>query len=233
MEAFALYPEERHWWSFADYGHVLDVVRARGARTVLEFGPGSSTLALIEGGAELVDTCEDDPHWLQVHRDRTLAGFGHIVAFHPYQVGDPIAVPSIAAGTRYDLALVDGPLATAGRAPAIRYALERADAVLVPCESGAVTEDLRALAAEFDRDLAITETGPLAGAFGLLTPKATAPTNDAAETDAPARDAPAPTAERMVPAVEHQPLPSLHTPEVPALSAPTRGRHGGRHRGRG
>lgn len=172
---FRLYPEERHWCSFADYGAILDIVERLRPRTVLEFGPGSSTLALIEGGAEAIDACEDDPRWFAAYRER-LAEFP-AVAMQAYNWHDPIRIPQL-DGRRYDLALIDGPKQTERRAPAIEYALQRSAAVLVPTEEWrgfgprpdlGLRGVVAALASQYGRAVEIMETGPLAGAYALMT----------------------------------------------------------------
>src|SRR4051812_40979556 len=91
---FELYPIEQHWWSFNDYGAVLEVTERLKAKKVLEFGPGWSTRALIEGGATKVDTCEDDPDWFAVHSERLVPQFPDVVTLHPYVWSDPVSIPS-------------------------------------------------------------------------------------------------------------------------------------------
>lgn len=171
---FRLYPTERHWWSFNDYAAVVDMVRDLKPATVLEFGPGSSTLALIEGGARIIDSLETDPHWLDVHQ-RGLAAFPQ-VALHPYTWSKPLTIPGI-DHKAYDFALIDGPPETIGRPTCIAYAIERCAAVFVPLEetphdagAGFLRPVVAMLAGDYGRRLKIFEgTGPLAGAFALLT----------------------------------------------------------------
>lgn len=174
---FALYPEEKHWWSFADYGAVLDVMARLQPNRVLEFGPGSSTLALLEGGASHIDTCEDDPIWAATYEERLVPKFPGRVFLHRYTWTDPLAIASI-DDQRYDLALIDGPRDDQSDGPegsmrlaVIRYALERCKAVLVPTEG----RDLAPVRALFDavaagrgQQFEVMETGPLATAFALL-----------------------------------------------------------------
>lgn len=168
--AFKLYPEERHWWSFEDYGAVLDVMQRLTPARVLEFGPGSSTLALIEGGATHIDTCEDAPDWADVYAERLERKYPDIVHLHRYDWVDPLTIPSI-DDERYDLALIDGPRGTDQRAVVVRYALERCRAVLVPTEDGnpRVRQALHAIAFEKGWHLVIAEMGPPTGGFALLT----------------------------------------------------------------
>jgi hypothetical protein len=172
VRTFKLYPDERHWWSFADYGAVLDTMEQRRPARVLEFGPGSSTLALIEGGASHIDTCEDNPDWATVYEDRLVRKFLGQVFLHRFAWADPLSIPSI-DDQRYDLALIDGPLGTDSRPPVVRYAMARCDAVLVPTEdrNPSFRQTLIAMAAAAGWDIAIRETGPLSGGFALMTPR--------------------------------------------------------------
>lgn len=171
-DEFRLYREERPWWSFADYRCVLEVTRAIAPRSVLEFGPGSSTLALIEGGAGIVYACEDDPHWASVAQERIADQFPGRVRMVPYLWADPLTIPAVDA-RRFDMALIDGPRETARRIPVLLYALERCCAVLIACEN-ANPEDagLRPAVAEVVAAHRLTceylETGPLAGSFALI-----------------------------------------------------------------
>lgn len=170
MSPFRLYPEAKHYWSLADYGAVLAVMRARTPWSVLEFGPGSSTLALVEGGAVQIDSCEDDEGWRQTYQERLAQRYPH-VGIVPYTWADPLSVPAI-DGKRYDLALIDGP-ADVGRRPAvIAYALARCTAVLVPLEESEGRSLRRAvvwLADRAGRSVEYSMTGPLAGSFALIT----------------------------------------------------------------
>jgi hypothetical protein len=192
---FKLYPEERHWWSFADYQAVLDTMHDLQPKRVLEFGPGSSTLALIEGGAIQIDTCEDDPSWAEVYETRLQGRFPSreypttTVLVHRYVWADPLRIDGL-AGVTWDLALIDGPLGTDRRPVVVRYALERCAAVLVPTEdkNSSLRATLKALAAELGWDITIRETGPLSGGFALFTrPAVVEPT--AAETVEPSAPA--------------------------------------------
>lgn len=168
---FRLYPVEQHWCSFNDYGAILAIVRRLDARTVLEFGPGNSTLALVEGGATLIDAVEDDPHWLAVWEDRLARRFPGVVHLHAYDATDEAIWPI--HSRKYDLALVDGPRDVSERPSWIAYAARRARHVLVPLEMGdgdflaVVVPDL---ADVIGRTWERIETGPLAGAYGLIGP---------------------------------------------------------------
>lgn len=172
MTDFRLYPFECRWWSFNDYGAVLDTMRAIGnPQRILEFGPGSSTLALIEGGATHVDTCEDDMNWARVYRERLQSVYPQLVNICDYVWSPYLVVPGI-AGKRYDMALIDGPRETALRPVVVEYCIARCTHVLVPleCNEGSrfMREAVHRLAG--DRSITITDTGPLAGAFALIGP---------------------------------------------------------------
>jgi hypothetical protein len=143
-------------------------------KRVLEFGPGSSTLALIEGGASKIDTCEDDPKWEGVYRQRLEARYPAIVKLHAYQWSDPISISGLDREA-WDLGLIDGPLGTPRRFAAIEYCVQRCAAVLVPTEDDGrkhksflrpIIEDI---ASRHDRAVEYMETGPLSGGFALLT----------------------------------------------------------------
>lgn len=172
MPPFALYPEAQHWWSLNDYAAVLGVTTQLQAKTVLEFGPGSSTLSLIEGGAERIDCCEDDPAWQRTYEERLAAKFPGVVTIHAYRWSAALSIPAI-DDRRYDLALIDGPHQTQ-RAAAIEYCLQRCAAVLFPTEdhghvnrSGLRSVAVR-LAEKYSRTLEFAETGPLSGGFALI-----------------------------------------------------------------
>lgn len=170
----SLYPAGgAHWWTKADHDVVVSVVRRLGARHVLEFGPGTSTLSLIEGGATLIDACEDDPHWFKVHRERLAVRFPDAIRMRPYRW---TALPSIVGcdSTTFDLGLVDGPKETERRPAVIVYAMERCRHVLVPLEEGSgepprIREAVVRFAGLYLRPVEWIEgTGPLAGAFALI-----------------------------------------------------------------
>ena len=169
---FALYPEEKHWWSMSDYGTVLDVVTSLNAKRIVEFGPGSSTLSLIEGGATHIDTYEDNPDWFGVYQERLAQRFPEIVRIHPYTWADPLDLAPAQKG-KYDLALIDGPYGTLARPSVIAWCLAHSKAVLVPTEDlkpadAGLRPYIESLAAQ---GFAIEwmETGPLSGGFALLT----------------------------------------------------------------
>jgi hypothetical protein len=175
VRAFSLFQNETNFWSFSDYGAVVDTVSALGAKRILEFGPGSSTLALIEGGATSIDTCEDDQVWAEIYEERLVRRFPDIVHLHRYswKLTGPI-IPALDSET-FDLALIDGPFETERRFPIIGYALQRCRSVLVPTEDAGRTNQslfrpyLNMLAKNEHLYLEIRNTGPLSGGFALLT----------------------------------------------------------------
>lgn len=173
---FALYPEETHFWSFNDYQAVLDAMTRLQPTRVLEFGPGSSTLALVEGGAAAIDTCEDDPEWATVYRPRLEQRFPGVVRVHGYRFSDPIVVDEL-MGERFDFALVDGPHRLDRRRPALAFALARCSAVLIPTEDfrpgdASLRQMIKAEAWLHDFEVEWMETGPHSGGFALLTKRA-------------------------------------------------------------
>jgi hypothetical protein len=166
----SLYPKHgARWWSRADHDTVVAFTKRIRPRRVLEFGPGTSTLSLFEGGAERVDACEDDRAWFETWQ-RRLSGYP--VVFHAYQWLDPLSIPGL-DGERFDLALIDGPRITERRPAVVRYCLERCAQVLLPLESIGTDLLVRCVLNELEPRCQAVEfkvSGPLAGTFALLTP---------------------------------------------------------------
>lgn len=172
MSPFRLFPAETHFWSFGDYAAVLDVMAKTRPASVLEFGPGSSTLALIEGGAARIDACEDDPAWFTVYRDRLERRYP-AVRLRPYRWQPELRILGV-DGERYDLALIDGPHAIDRRPAAIAYACARAVRVLMPTEEAegrSLRPDIDRIAAAEGRLVTYIDTGPPSGAFALMGPR--------------------------------------------------------------
>lgn len=167
MSRFRLYEDNARWCSEADYAAIFNVTQRLRPAKVLEFGPGWSTLALIEGGAETIDAYESEFHWA-AHWSDKLRVHGR-VTLRVYHCADPLSIPP-ADGERYDLGLVDGPRETHRRPAVIRYCLERCARVLVPleCNEGStlLTDFCASLSA---REKEFWDTGPLAGSWALLT----------------------------------------------------------------
>jgi hypothetical protein len=173
---FKLYPHEQQWWSRQDYQAVLDVMRRTGTEEVLEFGPGSSTLALIEGGATRVYACEDQEAYARRAQLCLVDRFPGRVLLHRYTWSDPLSIAAL-DGCIFDLALIDGPRETTKRVVPLRYALARCSWVLIPTEEwrgdGHPPDRwMRAviLAEAHGRPVEFIETGPGAGAFALVGP---------------------------------------------------------------
>jgi hypothetical protein len=175
--AFRLYPDgpDQHWWSRNDYGAVVDAMATlqasgRPIGRVLEFGPGWSTRALIEGGAVSIDTLEDNPDWAATHEARLVKQFPGTVRLIRYAWQEPLAIPAI-DGEHYDLAFIDGPLGSNQRPEVLRYALAHATAVLLPTEdrNPALRKAIKEIAGAQGLTVEIRETGPLSGGFALLT----------------------------------------------------------------
>ena len=170
-QGFALYPQEQRWWTFEDYQTVLEVMRRLEAKKILEFGPGSSTLALIEGGAASIDTCEDNDDWAQVYKTRLVDRFPAIVRMQRYEWSETISIPAIDAES-YDMTLIDGPRGTPARPAVLRYALPRSTWVLMPTEEYETRAWLRPIIVELaaGRPVEFIESGRGSGAFALVGP---------------------------------------------------------------
>lgn len=171
MRNFSLFPEAQPWCSFADYQMIHDTVRGLGAASVLEFGPGYSTLAIVEGGATAIDICENKVEWLHVYTARL--NYPDFVTPFLYVWRLPLDIPGLREA--YDLAVIDGPQETPLRIDAVRFAMERSKAVLVPTEdygrelNSYLRPLLFDLAQEHGWDYMVVNTGPVAGGFALLT----------------------------------------------------------------
>ncbi len=105
---FALRKHETPSLSDPDYQAIMDEVKSRGVKTVLEFGPGSTTLALLEGGAEKIITCEYDPVWFD-HYTAEFKKFPQVRVVRYDNVAPAAFVHHGLAG--FDMALVDSPKA--------------------------------------------------------------------------------------------------------------------------
>jgi hypothetical protein len=117
---FKLYTEQKPTLSFVDYAQLM--LLAQGAKSVLEFGPGISTLALIEAGVPKIVSLEHDPEWLETQKEKfkdypqvTIAQYADTV---------PVGADEIAFQD-FDLAFVDSPQgfhhAPPGRKPRVRH----------------------------------------------------------------------------------------------------------------
>lgn len=173
---FRLYPVEQHWWSFADYEGLLSITERFKPRRVLEFGPGSSTLALIEGGAEIVYSCEDDKKWLDTYTGRFVK---HPVAFYLYTWSENLTVPALDdirfRAPDFDMSFIDGPRVTTNRLAVLRYCIARSRVVVCPAEgpmeSSYLAKHIPGIALQCGMDVEWVTTGPLTYAMAILTRK--------------------------------------------------------------
>jgi hypothetical protein len=101
---FKLYTVEQDCLPFRDYAALLK--EFQGVKTALEFGPGVSTLALIEAGVEKIVTLEHLAEWY----DKALEKFKDYPQVTVARYADE---PSIAAAEvafqDFDIAFVDSP----------------------------------------------------------------------------------------------------------------------------
>lgn len=103
---FKLYTVESGTFPFEDYRALMGF--ADGANSALEFGPGLSTLALIEAGVKHILTLEHDPEW---HR-KAVEEFKPYRGVHVarYENVAPVALCEALEGhPQFDLAFVDSP----------------------------------------------------------------------------------------------------------------------------
>ncbi len=102
--SFDLYKTETATLRFKDYGLIIKEAHRVNAKSALEFGPGHSTLALIESGLECIVTCEHDEGW----REKAMAKFREFpqVRVTTY-LNEPVAVAEI--DRNFDIAFVDSP----------------------------------------------------------------------------------------------------------------------------
>src|SRR5690554_211039 len=114
---FRLYPEEKAIFTFDDYQALMDECHRLKARSVLEFGPGASTLALVEAGVERIVTLEHSPNWRILAEER-LAGHSAVTVL-PYE-NTRVIDRELLAGVAFDVAFVDSPVGIEARS-AIRF----------------------------------------------------------------------------------------------------------------
>lgn len=65
---FKLFPQPTKACSFADYGFLLNAYK--GVKSLLEFGPGATTLAAIEAGVQEIVCLEYDMEWMNAAKER-------------------------------------------------------------------------------------------------------------------------------------------------------------------
>lgn len=115
---FDLFRTEQAVFTFDDYAALMGA--ARGMRNILEFGPGASTLALIEAGVERIVSAECNPKWEAAANERlkdyVAAGRVEIVRFTNTA---PVAFCPSVVGP-FDLVFVDSPVGIEARS-AVRH----------------------------------------------------------------------------------------------------------------
>ena len=117
-----------YYWSHADHATLLALLARLKPRSVLEFGPGLSTLTFAEAGVGQIDTYDDQVDYLSRAQD-LLSQFPQISIRLYDRRRVPLFLPR--AEPRYDLGFVDGPYIQEQRQPEIDYALGRCSAVIV------------------------------------------------------------------------------------------------------
>lgn len=106
---FRLYKDERSVFSFDDYAALLSEVARIGAKRVLEFGPGVSTLALIEADCTEIITLEYQARWMATAKNR-LWQYKNVKLLH-YENRPEINIPDLEFA-RFDMIFVDSPMGT-------------------------------------------------------------------------------------------------------------------------
>lgn len=109
---FRLYSEEKNIFTFDDYGALIDECRLIGARTVLEFGPGISTLAFIEAGCQRIATCEYQDKWIE--KAKTDFTSCPQVSVHRFKNAVDVEVSGLSRRD-FDLVFVDSPIGSESR----------------------------------------------------------------------------------------------------------------------
>lgn len=117
---FKLYTAQQHTFPFADYGLLMEL--AKDAKSVLEFGPGISTLALIEAGVGKIVTLEHDPEWFDVAVAK-FKEYPQVTVGH-YADEVPVTADKI-ADQEFDLAFVDSPKGFIHPVPGIKGVRKR------------------------------------------------------------------------------------------------------------
>lgn len=104
---------------------IENVIRAHGVKSVLEFGPGSSTELFVRSGV-LIHSCEDDNWWFE----KCKIQFPN-VRFFRYTDEPPIEIAGLLDS--YDLGFVDGPRGTKffSRLNSMMFCTKRCKLVLV------------------------------------------------------------------------------------------------------
>jgi hypothetical protein len=116
----------------ADYEAILSI--AKSVDSVLEFGPGESTKALIEAGVREIVTVEHNDKWFEVAR-RTLKAHKNITLLR-YHDAPVVEMPEI-QGRLFDLAIVDSPPGAGNRSRIVhpgQEGLSRFNTLKFACE---------------------------------------------------------------------------------------------------
>lgn len=105
---FLLYSNEATVFDFDDYAGLLNETRRIGAKKVLEFGPGFSTLALLEAGCTDITSLENSPIWLN-RAKRRLRQYQY-VHLGTYQDVPNMSLPGLDDDhQQFDMIFVDSP----------------------------------------------------------------------------------------------------------------------------
>jgi hypothetical protein len=128
---------------FEDYDLIVSIVSSLKCKVALEFGPGATTLALLDAGVETVDTYEHNQLWFDraQHSLRTFRDQQRVFV-HMYKNDAKIHLPS-SPRIMFDVAIVDSPVGVSkrrhefpgqegcARLNTLRYACEHARVVLL------------------------------------------------------------------------------------------------------
>ena len=120
-----LFRDDYPWWTRRDDRALLKIMEITRPKTVLEFGPGVSTATLIDGGAERIDSYEENEEWFDKSKEM-LSPFSQ-VTIRLYVRRYPLFLPE--AQPQYDLCFVDGSRWVEERWPEIEYANQHAPMV--------------------------------------------------------------------------------------------------------
>lgn len=115
---FRLYKKENSIFPFEEYRVLLHLVAwyskdfVPQEMKVLEFGPGISTLAIIEAGIGEIHSCEYDAQWLETSKQMIATcamGETYKLKLHPYRNESFISIPALDK-MQFDMAFVDSPV---------------------------------------------------------------------------------------------------------------------------
>lgn len=109
-----LYPNETLQLQRAEYEYIIAACKKINAKSALEFGPGSTTLALIEAGLERIVTCEHIDKWYEAAKER-FKDYKQVQVVR-FRNEAPIARVDELLG-QFDIGLVDAPSGYTGRHP--------------------------------------------------------------------------------------------------------------------